>query len=304
MSAKRWTVAAALSLASCVTLDGFLFNPSPVEEYRWDDDDPCDSQLIGDIARGEHERKGGPEPACHPSRVPPEDRTEGFVDAAGNEIHYVYARRPGADTTIFYSHGNRDHIGNYWDRVELMWEMGFNVMIYDYPGYGRSTGEPDEAGVYAAAEAALDVLPTMPGVDPDRVFFFGYSLGGGPTYEMALRASRDELSIRPRGVASEAIFCSVEALVQDGAYTDLSREFLSDNEFDNCAKIGGIDEDIPIMVIHGAIDDFVVPRHAQMLRDAAGREIEFHSAPDAMHSDIPVMVENDYATWLTDFFSR
>ena len=40
--------------------------------------------------------------------------------------------------------------------------MGLAVLIFDYPGYGRSGGRPSEAGCYAAADAAHDWL-TAPG---------------------------------------------------------------------------------------------------------------------------------------------
>jgi alpha-beta hydrolase superfamily lysophospholipase len=293
-----------LAVSSCVTLDFLLFNPTKVDEFRWDAD-PCDPQLTGDLSVARHERLGGPEPTCHPSIVPPENRVEGLVDSEhGEKIHYVYAHRDDADTTIFYSHGNKAHIGNYWERVELMWELGYNVMIYDYPGFGRSSGEPSEEGCYAAAEAVLDLLPTLPGVDPERVFFYGFSLGGGPTYELALRAVRDQIAVRPRGVLSESAFCSVNALVHDGSHTSLRAEYFSDAHFDNCAKIDAVASEIPVMIIHGEIDDFVVPRHADLLVAATDEEVELHWAESSVHSDIPVMVPDDYAEWLSSFLDR
>jgi fermentation-respiration switch protein FrsA (DUF1100 family) len=302
----RW-IPAAVALAlpvACATLDTFLFDSLPADEFRWDDD-PCDPQLTGDLSENYYEHFGGPEPTCHPSKIPPQDRTEGFVTAAdGNEIHYVYAERPGADTTIFYSHGRKHHIGVYWERVELMWELGYNVMIYDYPGFGRSSGEPDEASLYASAEAVMELLPGMPGVDVDRVFFYGFSLGGGPTYEMGARGVRDELPIRPRGLISESTFCSVEALVQDGSYTNLSAEFLSENRFDNCSKIDEIAAAIPVMIVHGEVDDFVTPVHAQLLLAATDEDVELHWAEGSAHSDIPVLVPDEYAQWLTEFLAQ
>jgi len=221
----------------------------------------------------------------------------------GREIHYVFAHRPGATATIFYSHGTGRHIGRYWDRVELMWSLGYHVMIYDYPGYGRSEGEPDQAGVFASATAVLEqALPQMPDVDLDQVFFMGYSLGGGPTYELAARASEGELAVRPLGVISEAAFCSTEALVQDGTRLDLPGPFLSHNPFDNCGKIAQLDPAIPVMIIHGSGDIFVVPVHARLLRDAAASdEVILHWAEGADHSEIPVVAGDTYERWLQEF---
>ena len=299
---KRLALFALLG-AGCLTLDPFYFGNEPVDEYRWDAD-PCDPQLQGEISEAEHVLLGGPPPSCHPSLIGPGHRTEGFVDVDGVAIHWVYARREGARATIFYSHGTGRHLGRYWDRVELMWGLGFNVMIYDYPGYGRSEGEPDEAGIFAAARAVLELLPTMPGVDSRRVFFMGYSLGGAPTYEMALAGSRGELRVRPRGVLTEAAFCSTQALIEDGSRLDLPVEFFSDNPFDNCAKIGGIAPDVPIAIVHGADDSFVVPTHARRLQNAAGRDVELTFIEGADHDQVPTAGGDEYEALLTEFFSR
>ncbi|MEM7159728.1 MAG: alpha/beta hydrolase [Myxococcota bacterium] len=301
------TAAGLVLLASgCLTLDSFFFSNEPVEDYRWDDD-PCDPQLQGEITEAENRLEGGPAPSCHPSRIGPDERHEGFVSLEdGRKIHYVYAHNPAATTTIFYSHGTSRHLGRYWDRVELLWSWGYNVMIYDYPGYGRSEGEPDQAGVYASARAVLErVLPDMPGVDLDRVFFMGYSLGGGPTYQLAFEASAGTLSVTPRGVVTEAVFCSTEALIQDGTRLDLPVEFLSDNPFDNCDRIGRLDRDLPVLLVHGAADDFIVPLHAHMLHDAAvGEDVTLLLVPESDHSEVPVAGRELYEQSLRDFFDR
>lgn len=295
-----------VAAAACLTLDPFFFGNQPVDEYGWDDD-PCDPLLLGELAEAEQRLDGGPEPTCHPSLVPPEDRTEGFVGLRdGTEIHYVFAHRQDAIATILYSHGTGRHIGRYWDRVELLWSMGYHVLIYDYPGYGRSDGEPDEAGLFASAVAVTEeVLPTMPEVDLDRVFFYGYSLGGGPTYELALRASEGDLSVMPRGVVTEAAFCSTETLVQDGSRLDLPGHFLSDNPFDNCGKIARLDPELPVMIIHGTTDTFIVPVHAKLLEDAAvGDDVRLEWIDDAGHSEIPAADRSRYEALLRGFIDE
>lgn len=47
-----------------------------------------------------------------------------------------------------------------WDRAEALWDRGLNMMIYDDPGYGLSTGEPAEAELFENAAAVLELLPT------------------------------------------------------------------------------------------------------------------------------------------------
>lgn len=282
------SLVALAAIAGCLTVDPFFFNGVAVDGYAWDDDPP-DPDLEGEIS----------EP--HPSTVPAEARLEGFVEADGRDVHYVWAHRPDAAATVFFSHGNARHLGRYWDRVEALWERGFNVMIYDYPGYGLSTGEADEASVYGNAAAALELLPTLVDFTPARVVFYGYSLGGAPTYEMALRGVRGEV-LRPHALLSEAAFCSVDALVKDGSFIGLSGEFLSANVFDNCAKIGELG-DLPVLLIHGGADSFVVPRHAEMLLERAREGTTLRLVDGADHSQSAVVGGDTYWGWVVDFFA-
>lgn len=269
-------LAACVALAGACTLDTFLYHPVRVDGYDFDGIDP---NIDGDLT----------EP--HPSIVGPELRTEGFVDAEGDAIHYVYAKRPGARATIFYSHGNSLHIGRYWDRVERMWSMGYNVLIYDYPGYGRSEGEPSEHSVFASARAALAELPNLPGVDPERVYFVGYSLGGAPTFELA---TDPQSPVRPRGVLTESAFCNVETLLQDATFLDVPAEFVAENRLDNCAKIGRVPDGIDVVLLHGDHDTFVRPIHARRLYDAARPPTRLVWAEGADHTDVPLALGDDY----------
>ena len=282
MRASTLALATLVTAAGCMSMDSFLFNPESVDEYHWDEVDP---QLDGELTD------------AHPSLVGPADRFEGFTEADGQKVHYVFARRPGATDTIFYSHGNRKHLGRYWDRVELMWQLGYHVMIYDYPGYGRSEGEPSEAGIYANAAAVLELLPTMPEVDTARVWFFGYSLGGAPAYELAARAEPGQ-ALAPLGLITEAAFCSVATLVQDGAFLDIPPSYVASFEFDNCAKAATLT--LPVLLIHGAADTFLVPRHAQLLADQIANH-ELIIVPGGAHSDIPVVAGDAYEGWIRDF---
>ncbi|MEZ4448540.1 MAG: alpha/beta hydrolase [Nannocystaceae bacterium] len=284
----RLLIVGTCGVAGCLTIDPFFFNGSPVDGYDWDAD-PADPDLEGE------------DTPLHPSKVPAAARIEALLDVDGRAVHYVYAHRPGAAATVFFSHGNTLHLGHYWERVEWLWERGFNVMVYDYPGYGLSTGDPDEASVFANAAAALEVLPTLADFTPERVVFYGYSLGGAPTYEMALRGVEGE-GLRPDAVVTESTFCSTDAMVEDGSFIGLSGSFLSHNPFDNCAKIGRLG-DLPILILHGGADSFVVPRHAHLLDEAAEGRATLEIIPGAEHSTVPVVGGDAYWATMVDFLT-
>src|SRR2546425_13109948 len=56
-------------------------------------------------------------------------------------------------------------------------QAGLSVLLFDYRGYGRNTGTPSEAGLLMDARAARAYLGGRGDVDPDRLVYFGESLG-------------------------------------------------------------------------------------------------------------------------------
>ncbi len=65
--------------------------------------------------------------------------------------------------------------------------MGFNVLAYDYPGYGTSGGRASEQGCYDAIGAAYSWLREEKGIPAEQIVLFGRSVGGGPTIDLAAR---------------------------------------------------------------------------------------------------------------------
>jgi fermentation-respiration switch protein FrsA (DUF1100 family) len=247
-------------LVGC-TLDGFMFN--------------------GELHDGPYDFTGTTIPS---DRFDPEGT---FVTASdGTQIHLQFVRSSGdatgrADTTIFYCHGNSTNLLHYWDRVELFYELGYQTLIFDYRGYGRSDDvDGSEAGIYADAEAAYDHLLTRPEVNPDKIVFYGYSLGGAPCVELAHRYAD-----QPAALITEAIFRSVEDLLQDGAGASLHVSMVSDLRFDNFAKIDGVNT--PLLVIHGREDSYVPVEYGIELHAQAREPKALYLVPGAEHSTVP-----------------
>ncbi len=232
---------------ACASLDSFLYNPKRVDRYA----------LAYDSSVPEFQR------------VPVELREELQLTADnGSIVHAVMAYRPIADRssapTLLYHHGNKFGIDEYWVRVSHLWSLGANVLIYDYPGYGRCEGTPTEAGIYAHAKAATGYLRTLGSrIDQDRIFHYGYSLGGGPAIESAKSFGSFH------GLIIESTFASVAALVEDGSLV-VPRSFVTNNEFNNVGKIrdAAARASIGALIFHGTADDFVQPKYGEQLFDA------------------------------------
>lgn len=265
------------------TVDGLFFNPTSVDGYDFDSGE--DPSLEGELT------------ALHPSLIDAEHRREGFAATNAGDVHWVFARRDGATDAILFSHGNTGNLGLYWDRVERLWELGFHVLIYDYPGYGRSEGEPTERGVFDAGQAALEQLAAQPEVS--RIWLYGYSLGGAPTYELAARSERGEAP-PVAGVMTEAAWCSAEDLLQDGALVNVPGHFGTDLEMDSCARVAELTE-TPLFLMHGSEDNVIHVRHLTLLeRAAANVPARAERIEGAGHIDVPLLAP-DYDAWVQEF---
>ena len=121
----------------------------------------------------------------HPSgpgnwRDSPDPRTQDvFLDSVnGDKIHGWYLPRDGAKSVFLYAHGNAGNLSHRgYDAVVWSNELNVAVLMYDYPGFGKSTGSPTEAGCYAAADAMWNWLIQEKKYEPKNVLPFGKSLG-------------------------------------------------------------------------------------------------------------------------------
>src|SRR5829696_8065716 len=103
---------------------------------------------------------------------------------------------------VLFCYGNGGNIGDRLDNARLLAEAGFDLLLFDYRGYGRSSGRPSEEGTYRDARAARSALLEQAGVEASRVLYLGESLGGAVALDLALE-------VPPRGLILQSAFTSV-----------------------------------------------------------------------------------------------
>ena len=94
--------------------------------------------------------------------------------------------------TVIHFHGNAQNISTHI--VESYWlpQYGYNVLLFDYRGYGKSQGRVTRAGTVLDGHAAVDYLLSREDVDPNRLVMFGQSLGGA--VGLVVAADRPEIA--------------------------------------------------------------------------------------------------------------
>ncbi len=199
---------------------------------------------------------------------------------------------PGQDNqaTLLWFHGNAGNLSNRVELLELFHdELGVGVFMFDYRGYGRSEGQPSEAGLYADARAALEATQMHAEVQPDEIVVVGQSLGAAVAVELASTYS-------VRGVVLEAAFTSIPDMARHH-YPFLPVWPLLKTSFDSEARISNIDA--PLLMIHGADDDIVPFDMGRELFEAAREPKEFSLVGGAGHND--VYLTADYIATLRSF---
>ena len=176
--------------------------------------------------------------------------------------------------TLLFFYGNGDCLAANVDLFDEFRRLGANVMIPDYAGYGMSGGEASEAGCYATADAAYDYLRARPGVDPERLFVAGWSLGAAVAVDLASR--------RPvEGLAIFSAFTSMADMARV-LYPFLPVSWLLHHRFESEEKIAKVT--CPILIGHGRLDRAIPFAMADRLEAAAGGPVT-RVAVDTDHND-------------------
>jgi len=101
------------------------------------------------------------------------------IDTSDDErLHGWFVPAPESRGTLLFFHGNAGNISHRLESIAIFHELGLDVLIIDYRGYGESSGRTTEQGTYLDAAAAWDHLVNERGIAPERIVVFGRSLGG------------------------------------------------------------------------------------------------------------------------------
>ena len=195
----------------------------------------------------------------------------------GHTIHARWVRHPKGDGAIIYCPGNAGNLEHRGGMVATVaGELGRSVLIFDYPGYGQSTGNPSEAGCYAAAEAAYDWLTKTEGVSPFGITIFGESLGGGVAVDLASRRPHQALVL-------VRTFTSLPDVAQ--ARTSVPVQWVMSNRFNSLDKIKKCER--PIFIAYADKDRLMPVTHAHQLKAASHPRTELFLLQGLGHNDLP-----------------
>jgi fermentation-respiration switch protein FrsA (DUF1100 family) len=217
-----------------------------------------------------------------------------LVTEDGVTLHGWFLPVPDSRFTVLLCHGNGGNISHRLDRVLLMQaRLHVDVLLFDYRGYGRSDGRPDEEGTYRDARAAYKYLRDERVVAPARLVLFGESLGSAVALQLALEREA-------RGLVLESPFTSIPEMAR-AAYPFLPVGRFLRTRYDSLERVPRLR--MPLLVLHGERDRIVPFLQGRRLFEAAPEPKRFYSIPGADHNDTYAVGGEPYWRVVSDFLS-
>ncbi len=219
-----------------------------------------------------------------------------FRAADGTKLHGWWSPAVGGSQpkgTVVFCHGNYGNISNHLGSVAWLPGRGFNLLLFDYRGYGQSEGEVSRAGTVADTIAAIDFALAR---DTEHTVVFGHSLGGAVA--IVAVAARPKV----RAIAVEATFPSYRAAAcaVAPAFGWLTRWLVSEG-FEPEDALADLPPR-PLLVIHGTHDHIVPFRLGKQLYDLAPEPKTIYPVKGGRHVTPWVYEGEWFETMLCGFF--
>ncbi|MEO7097947.1 MAG: alpha/beta hydrolase [Luteolibacter sp.] len=204
-----------------------------------------------------------------------------FKSADGTPLHgwFIPAKGKTAKTakgTVVFSHGNAGSISYHLGFCAWLAEASYNVIIYDYRGFGKSGGTVDRRGMINDVKAAFTYARKRADIDTTRLISYGHSLGGAQSV-----TALGETPVKGlRAIIIDGAFASYRKMAeviggQLGA--SLVTDELAPKDF--VKKLSPV----PFLVVHGDRDEVVPVSQGKQLYEAAGQPKTFFEVKSGRH---------------------
>jgi fermentation-respiration switch protein FrsA (DUF1100 family) len=217
-----------------------------------------------------------------------------FASEDGVKLHAWFIPLPNAVATLLWFHGNAGNLSHRLDNIQRLKRLNLNIFIFDYRGYGRSEGVPNEEGIYKDSRAAYKQVLAMGGVSVNSLFLFGRSLGG-------ICAVQTAMNHPARGLILESVFTNS---------VDMSRTVFpliplgwgGRPKLDAVGKVPRLK--LAKLFLHGTRDEIVPYDLGRKLFEKAGNPKTFYAIEGAGHNDTYILGGVRYYDALNRFITE
>lgn len=217
-----------------------------------------------------------------------------FSTEDGMRLHGWWVPHPQARGTVLYCHGSTGSIAHRIGVLSKLWSLKVNLFAFDYRGYGRSTGQPTEDGLYLDVRAAHDHLMRDLGCRADEILLFGHSLGGAVAIDCALDR-------KVAGLIAQSTFTHIRDAAR-AVFPTLPIHLAARRQFRSVDKVAELR--IPKLFIHGDADETVPLELGKRLYESAIEPKAFYLVRRGGHNDLHLYGGRRYLRRLSRFRDR
>jgi len=213
---------------------------------------------------------------------------------SGDATIYGWYFKPRAEEgcVLVIFHGNAGNISHRLQWLAPFIWRGLGAVLFDYRGYGHSTGSPSEKAFQQDALALWDFLVDKKGLAPENIVSFGRSLGGAPAAFLA---------------SERRVGC----LILEGAFThgrDMARKIFGflpvhlvmKNHWDVVSRLAKVES--PVMILHGTMDEIVPFSLGEKLAEGcSGKEVLWWPVQGGGHLDLHIILGETYYERIAEF---
>ena len=189
-----------------------------------------------------------------------------FLNADRLRLHgwFISSQPQPSRATVIFFHGNGGNISNVGWLGEYLAGRGFDVLLFDYRGYGKSEGRiKGERDLYSDADAAYDYVVSKRGVSPERLVLYGHSLGTTAVVDLASRRPCSAIIVESGLSSADEMASSMLPWLPRWMHG------LGENRFESAKKLISVHS--PVLIMHGDPDS-VVPTEQGIALFAAANE--------------------------------
>lgn len=192
---------------------------------------------------------------------------------------------------VLYFHGNAGHLADWgWISQDFL-ESGFDFLIMDYRGYGKSSGSLSEKALYSDAEVFYDYVKQK--YPEEQIILYGRSLGTTFATHVAAKNNPSQLIL-------ETPFYSMVDLAQM-RFPMFPIRWLLRYPFPTHKFIGGVK--CPITIFHGTKDRIVPYSNGKKLAKLIPEsQLRFITIPEGKHNNLAETSE--YQKEFGEIFSK
>ena len=184
-----------------------------------------------------------------------------FETEDGEVLHGWYCRAEKPIGSVLYFHGNSGNLTTTAANMPHLLQIGLNVFLFDYRGFGKSSGRPSMSGI---VQDGIDAARLHQRLRPAGLpsILYGFSLGGAIAAQVIRRHSFDALIF-------QSTFTTLSDITRV-TYPRLPLHLLSGSFFNSADVIRRLK--LPVLFLHGSADEVCPAWMGQALHDLCPSE--------------------------------